>query len=217
MQYDKLQMPRRQFLTLSVSATLLGLMPALCYANIIREMHGEVRVNNRPATLETPIKPGDTVKTGTNSQITFVIGDDAYQLGPRSTLRLRYNSDNPIVNALRLVSGTLLGIFGKGHGNRILQGPTATIGIRGTGLFLQVTSNETYFCTCYGQTEIITNSHTKRQLQPVSANYHIAYSINHDIDNPHVFSDIMKDHTDEELYHLESLVGRQPPANFISR
>jgi hypothetical protein len=217
MQYDKLQIPRRQFLTLSASATLLGLMPTLCYANSIREMLGKVWVNTIPATLETPIKPGDTVKTGANSKITFVIGDDVYQLGARSTLRLRYNPDNPFVNALRLVSGTLMGVFGKGHGNRILQGPTATMGIRGTGLFLQVTDLDTYFCTCYGQTEIITNSQTKRQLQFVNANYHIAYSISHDINNPHVASDIMKNHTDEDLYHLESLVGRQPPATFRSR
>src|SRR5210317_1982465 len=113
MQYDKLQMQRRQFLTLSVSATLLGMISPLCYGNIIHEMQGQVWVNSIPATLETPIKPGDTVKTGANSQMTFIIGDDVYQLGARSTLRLRYNPKNPIVNALRLISGTLLGVFSK--------------------------------------------------------------------------------------------------------
>jgi hypothetical protein len=214
MQNDQVQTSRRQFLTLSVSATLLGLMPAFCYANVIREMQGQVWVNNQIATLNSLIQPGDTVKTGAQSRIIFVIGDDVYKLGARSTLRLRYNPGNLIVNALSLVSGSLLSIFGKSSENRILQAPTATIGIRGTGLYLQVTTDNTYFCTCYGNTEIITNSLATRHLQPVNATYHVAYSIGHDVHNPPVSSDIMKNHTDDELFYLESLVGRQPPVDF---
>ena len=202
---------RRHFLTLSVTTTLLGLIPQPSYANTIREIQGQVRVNNVPATLDTPIQPGDTIKTGPNSQIIFVIGEDAYQLGAHTTLRFRYNPGNSFVNAMRLITGTLLGVFGKGR--KTIQSPTASLGIRGTGLFIQIEPNNTYFCTCYGETEIITNS-TTRHLQPVTATHHQAYSISHDIENPIIYSDIMKSHTDEELHHLESLVGRQPPANF---
>jgi len=210
MRDDKRNFSRRRFLTLSASASLLGLMPRLSYANVIREMHGKVWVNNRLITKDTPIKPGDTVKTGVKSQIIFVIGDDVYKLGAHSTLRLRYNPGNRFVNAMRLVSGTLLGVFGKGR--KTIQSPTVTLGIRGTGLFLKVEPHNTYFCTCYGETEIYT--HDKPQLQFVSTTHHTAYSINHNVEQPKVFSDTMKYHTDEELHYLESLVGRKPPASF---
>ncbi|HEC86216.1 MAG: hypothetical protein DRR08_10905 [Candidatus Parabeggiatoa sp. nov. 2] len=200
-------MQRRRFLTLSASATLLGFMPRLSYASQIREMRGKVWVNNRLATLDTPIKPGDTIKTGANSRVIFIIGDDVYKLGARSTLRLRY-SGNRFVNAMRLISGTLLGVFGKGR--KTIDSPTATLGIRGTGLFIKIEPNSTYFCTCYGETEIYTRG-TQIRKQYMTATHHMAYSISHDAQNPRIYSDIMKDHTDDELYYLESLVGRKPP------
>jgi len=202
---------RRHFLILSVIASLLGFIPQPNYANTIREIQGKVWVNNVSATLDTPIQPSDIIKTGANSRIIFVIGDDVYQLGSHTTLRLRYNPGNSFVNAMRLITGTLLGAFGKGR--KTIQSPTATLGIRGTGLFIKIEPNKTYFCTCYGETEIITSS-TTRHLQPVTATHHKAYSISHDAENPIIYSDIMKSHTDEELHHLESLVGQQPPANF---
>lgn len=213
MQNEEQHSSRRRFLTLSTSVALLGLMPRLSYANVIRKMRGKVWVNNVPATLESLIKPGDTVKTGANSQVIFVIDNDVYQLGERSSLRLRYNpsSNNRIVNAMRLISGALMGVFGKG--NKTIQSPTATLGIRGTGLFLQIEPESTYFCTCYGETEIYT-----RGMGPnkplVSATHHKAYSISHDTHDTRIWDDTMKYHTDDELYYLESLVGRKPPATF---
>ncbi|MEK8019890.1 MAG: hypothetical protein VSS75_023700 [Candidatus Parabeggiatoa sp.] len=214
---DQLNSSRRRFLAVSASSTLLGLIPELAYASVIRTMQGQVWVNTIPATLNTLIKPGDTVKTGANSQVIFVIGDDVYKLGARSSLRLRYNPGFSIVNAMHLISGSLLGVFGKRHGNKVIETQTATIGIRGTGLFLDTNPNNTYFCTCYGDTEMITHD-SNRQLKPVNATYHKAYSISsHDAHNTPIASDIMKDHTDDELYYLESLVGRQPPAGFKSK
>jgi len=213
---DQLNSSRRRFLAVSASATLLGLMPEFSYASVIRTMQGQVWVNSVLATLNTVIKPGDIVKTGANSQVIFVIGDDVFKLGARSILRLRYNPGFSIVNAMRLISGSLLGVFGKRDGNRVIETQTATIGIRGTGLFLETNPNNTYFCTCYGDTEIITHG-SNRQIKPVNAAYHKAYSISrHDAHNTAIASDTMKAHTDDELYYLESLVGRQPPASFKS-
>jgi hypothetical protein len=214
MQNDKLNFSRRHFLTLSTSATLLGLMPGLCYANIIRKMYGKVWINNAPATLDTLIEAGDTIKTGANSQVIFIMGDDVYKLGARSTLRLRYNPDeSSIVKAMRLFSGTLMGVFGKSDDGKVIESPTATMGIRGTGLFIQIEPESTYFCTCYGDTEIITHD-ASRHLQKISTLNHVAYSVSHDAHQPRLFSDTMKHHTNEELHYLESLVGRKPPVNF---
>jgi len=201
---------RRHFLTLSVLATLGLWTPRLSYANVIRTITGKVWINDVLATPDTLIKPGDTIKTGSKSQIIFVINEDVYKLGAHSNLRLRYNpGNNRFVNAMRLFSGALMGVFGKGH-RRVIQSPTATMGIRGTGLYLKVEPDSSYFCTCYGDTEIIRHTET-RHIQPISTTHHKAYSITHDVHHPQIFSDTMKYHTDEELYYLESLVGRKPP------
>jgi hypothetical protein len=169
-------------------------------------MQGKVWVNDVPATYHTLIKPGDTIKTGAKSRVIFVIGEDVYKLAAHSSLRLRYNptSNNRFVNAMRLISGILEAVFGKGR--RTIQTPTATIGIRGTGIFIKIEDKSTYFCTCYGETEIYTR-YKPRYLR-VSATHHHAYSISHDRINPRIVSDTMKYHIDEQLYYLESLVGR---------
>jgi hypothetical protein len=211
----QLNSSRRRFLAISASTALFGFIPQLTYANVIRTMQGQVWVNNKPANSNTIIKAGDIVKTGVNSKVIFVIGDDVYQLGARSTLRLRYNPGFSVVNAMRLISGSLLGVFGKHKGGKIIETQTMTMGIRGTGLFVKTEPNHTYFCTCYGHTEIITHDNN-RELKSVNTDYHKAYSINHDGHQTQIISDGMKDHTDEELYYLESLVGRQPPASFKS-
>ena len=215
MKKDQFDSTRRRFLILSSSATLLGLMPKRSYANIIREMEGEVWVNQALATQETLIKPGDMIKTGAKSRIIFVMGEDVYKLGARSILQLNSNNDeNSFAKTMRLVTGTLMGVFSKGE--KKIEVPTAAIGIRGTGLFLKIESNSTYFCTCYGETEIVTTGLTPHH-QPVATVYHKAYSISHDSNNPLLTADQLRDHQDKELYHLESLIGRKPPIGFKSK
>lgn len=117
--YEQSNLTRRGFLTLSAATSLLGLIPVVSYANIIHEMRGKVWVNNLTATSTTMIKPGDTVKTGENSRIIFVMGEDVYQLGSWSTLRLRGDEENSWMNTMRLLNGTLMSVFSKGE--RIIQ------------------------------------------------------------------------------------------------
>lgn len=201
---------RRYFLTLSAVTSLISLIPVRSYANIIREITGKVWVNNILATSSTMIKPGDTVKTGEESRIIFVMGEDVYQLGSRSTLRLRGDEENSLVNTMRLLNGTLMSTFGQGE--RIIQPPTAAIGIRGTGIFIQVNPKGTYFCTCYGTTEITLRNN--QRVQPVSSTHHQAYFITHNLADPQIYTDTLKGHQDQELFYLESLVGRKPPNYF---
>ena len=209
-EYQQFNLTRRVFLTLSTAAGLLGLIPVVSYANIIREVKGKVWVNNITATSTTLIKPGDTVKTGENGRIIFVIGEDVYRLGSRSTLRLRGDEENSLVSTMRLLNGTLMSVFGKG--SRVIQPPTAAIGIRGTGIFIQVNPKGTYFCTCYGHTEITLRGN--QRVQSVSSNHHQAYFITHNLDDPQISTDTLKEHQDQELFYLESLVGRKPPNYF---
>ena len=207
---ESANLTRRQWLTLSVATGLLELIPGVSYANIIHEIKGKVWVNNTSATLTSLIKPGDTVKTGSNSGIIFVMGEDVYRLGSHSTLRLRGDETSSLVNTMRLLNGTLMSVFSKGE--RVIQPPTAAIGIRGTAVFIQVNTKGTYFCTCYGTTTITLQGN--QRVQSVNATHHRAYFITHNLNNTQISADTLKGHQDRELFYLESLVGRKPPSHF---
>ena len=203
-----LHLNRRKFLTLSASTPLLGLFPEQSHASPIREMSGKVWVNDVPATLQTLIRAGDTVSTGSQSKIVFVIGSDVFKLGEDSILKLE-EGESTFINTLRLVSGKLMGAFGKG--NKYVHSPSATIGIRGTGIFMNVGAQYTYFCNCYGQTELTALSQQPYRYS-LESKHHQAVVVNHG--DAKVLKGILKYHRDEELYELESLVGRQPPESF---
>jgi hypothetical protein len=103
----------------------------------------------------TPVwrsKPGDTVTTGAKSYVTFVVGQDAFLL--RGDSKLELGGSGVLVNLARIVTGKLLSVYGKGT-PRTLHGTTATIGIRGTGAYIEVSPERTYFCLCYGEAEIV--------------------------------------------------------------
>ena len=57
----------------------------------------------------------------------------------------------------RMVTGHLLSVFAKG-GQRTLSASTATIGIRGTGAYLEAWRDRAYFCLCYGAADVETRA-----------------------------------------------------------
>jgi len=212
---NKMVLSRRHFLTLPI----FGLIPA-CYSHVqaIHKMEGRVKINARMATLSMPIKLGDIISTGKHSKVSFTLEEDAFSLGEQSILQLiepievgslwlRNSYAESTTQSLRLLQGTLIAVFGKGE--KQISAPTAAIGIRGTGVCLNVGLKHTYFCTCYGETDIITAAGQQR----VSATHHKAHLISHH-DTPVITSDDRKYHTDEDMDYLESLVGRQTPPGF---
>lgn len=211
---NKFSRSRRQLLALP----MLGLISHCSYySHIVRKLEGEVKINGKSMTTNTAVQVGDMIATGQQSRIVFTLGEDAYNLGAQSVLQLgqaqtdslwlRSSYADDTTRSLRLLQGTLIAVFGKGE--KQITVPTASIGIRGTGLCLNVEHEHTYFCTCYGETEIITP--TGRQF--VKATHHKANVISHNA-TPYVTSGKKEYHEDQDLNYLESLVGRQTPASF---
>ncbi|OQW91647.1 MAG: hypothetical protein BWK79_16390 [Beggiatoa sp. IS2] len=214
---------RRNFLGTSIA--LLGMINGCSvHLPVIRKMQGGVRVNDTPATFDTRIHSGDTITTETNSSVVCVIGDNAYQLGENSQMQIHWRSlddswgqlirpsyaeDGTFVNTLRMISGTLTSVFGSSE--KQIHIPSATIGIRGTGVFIKINSDSTYFCTCYGQTQVTTKQSSQ---QIVSATHHKAFLLSHDTNNPTIISQDLKFHQDSDLYPLVALVGKQLPVDF---
>jgi hypothetical protein len=209
---------RRAFVRSALAASVLlpGGMTALIGAALareperqgIRKLRGEVLVNGRKAGPGTVIAPGDKVATGENSYATFVVGEDAFLMRGRTQVEL--GGLQKLVNLVRVATGALLSVYAKGP-PRTLQSGTATIGIRGTGAYMEIQPERTYFCLCYGEAD----------LQPVAApaQSEVLRTIHHD--QPRFIYPAGRDrlverapvinHRDAELILLESLVGREPP------
>ena len=172
------------------------------------EVSGPVTVNGKPATLATPVGVNDTVETGKAAQAIFVVGFDAFIL--RDNSRLRLQGSGVFANQLRLLTGALLSVFGKGP--RSVSGPTSTIGVRGTGLYLEAHPDLTYVCTCYGETDIAAADDPRISENIVSVHHDAPrYVLAKPDKGRRIIPAPFKDHTDLELTLIESLVGRNPP------
>ena len=178
----------------------------------LHKIRGEVIVNRRVATEGQLIKPGDTVVTGRNSEAIYVIGQDAFMQRELSTVSF---GSEAVQNLMRVVSGKLLSVFGKGA--RTIQVSTATIGIRGTGCYIEEENHgavaRTYFCLCYGDVELTPSAAPKEAERYSTTHHDKPMYIHNDMKMPKMMvpADVIN-HTDDELTLLEALVGRRPPA-----
>src|SRR6267143_1749873 len=127
---------------------------------------------------------GDSVSTGADGEVVFVVDKDA--------VLVRRNSELSILKTgLRIVTGAVLSVFGGGR--RQLRTPTANIGIRGTAVYIEAQREQTYVCTCYGEA-VLEPRYIMAQGAPQM-----------------ILRAPVVNHTDAELVFLESLVGREPP------
>lgn len=179
----------------------------------IRRQQGEVSIGGKPAQAGQPLQPGDTLRTGSQANAVVVIGSDAFMVRENSTVQFEH------ADSVRLVSGGLLSVFGKRQKNGLtVKTPTLTAGIRGTGCYLEVSSEQTYICLCYGQAEL-TPTAAPEQARVVRTQHHEApLFIGRDAQAA-MRPAPMIGHTDEELILLESLHERRPPfleqANYL--
>jgi len=204
-------MSRRDFLALGAAAGAGLILPGSAQAaDNIRELQGTVFVNRTLASPATPINPGDLVTVAHGGKLSFVVGDDAYLLRGASSLRLQ-KGDNLLVKGLRLLTGGLLAVFGKGE--KTIQTRTATIGIRGTGIYLDTRPGKTYFCTCYGETELRVGN----DKRIITAEHHRSAWIyspavgEYKVEDMGMFMGTFDNHTDDNLRAQEALVGRTVP------
>ena len=106
------------------------------------------------------------------------------------------------------MTGGVASVWSKGS-NRAILTPTLTAGIRGTGVYAEVLSqqdNRTYFCNCYGTVDLDAGG-SKVQSQ---SDYHQSFLA--DVDEKHgskLRGAKFLDHTDEELEFLARLINQR--------
>jgi hypothetical protein len=201
--------PRRNFLLQSAACGAGLLLPATSHAGKLHELEGEVMVNGRLASRANEVRALDVIKTGTSGRVVLVMGKDAFLIRANSEVEILGKPKALLLSGLRLLTGALLGVFGKGGPRRLLTA-TATAGIRGTGIYVEASPERTYFCTCYGTVEIEDQHRAEKRL--VVSGYHAPNIIYAEMTDGNMMQKAeFINHTDDELVMLEKLVGRVPP------
>lgn len=181
----------------------------------VRRVDGNVRINGQPAALGAPVRPGDVVTTGSNAYTMFVVGRDAYLM--RENSRVELAGSSLLVGSLRLLTGKLLGVFGRRDARLELSTHTATIGIRGTGGYLEADPDRTYFCLCYGVADLMPVAQPQMREVYSSVHHEAPRYVYRDGSSSMMETAPLVNHTDAELVLLESLAGRTPPQSFMDR
>lgn len=192
---------------------LLGLImvPAVAGAaeGRIHQLLGQAWINGKPAMTQSAIHFGDKILTGAGSSVTIVLDENVYRLGPRALFTL------PRIDArgvMRLFYGAMLAVFRHRSDKRIYT-PTTVLGVRGTGLYLDAGYRETYLCLCYGDVDFTDNENAANSVV-IHADYHQAVIFDHNSREIRRGNSI-DGHADGDLFELEALAARTPPATFM--
>lgn len=197
---------RRQFLGTGLMLGAGLMLPSWATAGGFRTLSGDVRINGTLASQRSRVYANSTIHTGADSSTSFVIGDNAFLLRPHSKVRFTpVKRNNVAIATLRLVTGGLLSVFGPGP--KKLLTPTATIGIRGTGVYMEAQDHSSYVCLCYGTVDLSANNQPST-VDTLEASHHQGKEVSQD---GLITTADMRAHTDDELVMLEALVGRKVP------
>ena len=181
-------------------------------ASGIHSLTGSATINGQDAKVGSAVKPGDKIATGKGSLAVVVVGKDAYLLRDNTHVVFEQSVAKPgVLEGVLISTGKLLSVFAKRTDGIVkVRAANATIGIRGTGCYLEVQDTRTYFCLCYGEAAIDGAGMTQSKI--VKTTHH---------ESPVWLDDrggVMKvesagfvNHNDNELIMLEKLCGREPP------
>lgn len=202
---------RRGFLQAAAAWTAagsLGAARAEAHGNVV-ELMGDATVNGQTLMPQQSVQTGDEISTGPRSTLIFVIGSSAFHVRQNSRLTVERGPSLNAVSLLRLLTGAVVSVWGKGSTRQIVT-PTLTAGIRGTGVYTEVPANQegrSYFCNCYGVVELTVG----KQQELSKATHHQAFwgevmgNGESSLKPARMFN-----HTDEELEYLARLVGQRP-------
>ena len=181
----------------------------------IHSLDGEALVNGRPADLQTRIRAGDRIETRDDSEIIFVVGGDSFIL--RSNSHMEISGGDFLIRGLSLLSGSLLSVFAQRKTNQSLtmSGPTATLGIRGAGVYMEAEPDLTYLCTCYGNVTLASSTDPDDSEEITATNHDLPrYITNKAVKGTCIRPAPVINHSNAELKLPEAIVGREVPKGF---
>lgn len=223
----------------ALAASIFGNRPEkLPVGKSIYRISGQATVNGKEATLQTRINPGDTVQTAKDSEIIFAVNSHAMILRSDSNLVIETEQKKSepkqtekkkpveksieetsafsfLITGLRLLTGKLLTV--SRNSPMRVSTATATIGIRGTGFYVESDPELTYFCTCYGTSDVTASADPESKTSVTSQHHdRPLYILKSEGRGNNIRNAPFVNHTDQELTLIEALVGRTPPFVFAN-
>ena len=201
---------RRSFLQAAAAWTAMGGISAAQAQNRsnVVQLVGDATVNGTRLAAGQSIITGDQIATGPNSTLIFVLGNSAFHVRQNSMMTVERGVSLFAVSVLRLVTGAVVSVWGKGT-NRQIVTPTMTAGIRGTGVYTEIFANQggrSYFCNCYGTVDM---SAGEDRSVSVSEYHQAFWGEVAPKDGRMLTTAKAINHTDEELEYLARLAGQQ--------
>ena len=201
---------RRDALKAAAAWVAMGGLPAAMAqqrSNIV-QLTGDATLNGSRLSPEHTIQTGDEIQTGPGANLVFAIGNSAFQVRQNSRLSVERGTTLNAVSLLRLLTGAVASVWGKGV-NRAIVMPTLTAGIRGTGVYAEIFADQgdrNYFCNCYGTVDLDAGN----DKQVSQAQYHQSFWADAEPRNGRYLSPAQAlNHTDEELEFLARLVDQR--------
>ncbi len=201
---------RREVLKAAAAWVAMGGLPAALAqqrSNIV-QLTGDATINGTRLSPQQQIQTGDEIQTGPGSDLVFVIGNASFQVRQNSRLAVERGNTLNAVSLLRLLTGAVASVWGKGV-NRSIVMPTLTAGIRGTGVYSEIFADQgdrNYFCNCYGTVDM--NAGNEKQVS--QADYHQAFWADATARDGKFLSPARAlNHSDEELEFLAGLIAQR--------
>jgi hypothetical protein len=173
-------------------------------APAIHHLEGNAKVNGRDAAVGTPVALGDRIATGPRSKAVVVLGGDAFLLRADTAIEVRGTSG--VLSELTVATGKVLSVFAKKP--VAIKAASASIGIRGTGAYIEMDPDSVYFCLCYGEAQVEGPGGVSQAVK--TSHHEMPLFLRHGA-SMRIEPAGFRDHKDEELVMLEALVGREPP------
>ena len=111
---------RRSFMAAAATWSALGgfsAAQAQQRSNIV-ELSGDALLNGRRLERQQTIQTGDSLETGPGSSLVFVIGNSAFQVRQGSRLTVERGITLNAVSVLRLLTGAVASVWGRGTSRR---------------------------------------------------------------------------------------------------
>jgi hypothetical protein len=209
---------RRSFMTAASAWVAMGGFSAAHAqqrTNIV-DYQGDAMVNGEALTRDRTILTGDSIQTGPNSNLIFVIGNSSFQVRQNSRFTVERGPTLFAVSVLRILTGGVAAVFGKGTRRQVVT-PTLTAGIRGTGIYSEVFEAQnfrSYFCNCYGTIDMGAGGDSTVS----QSSYHQSFWGEVTPKNGHYLTAANAiNHTDEEMEYLAKLVDQRTAWEVIGR
>ncbi len=210
-----MQSGRRRMLRMLIASGALGaagaggvISRALAKGDMppgVNRIEGSAEVNGRPARIGTPVNLGDRVSTGKSSQAVIVVGSDAFLMRSQTTIEV--GGRGGVLSEMLITTGKVLSVFSQKP--VAIKAASASIGIRGTGAYIEVGLAGVYFCLCYGEALVDGPGMSSKLVKTTHHEQPLLLTDDGGIlrAQPGPF----QNHSDAELIMLEALVGREPP------